>query len=79
MPDVKKALMGLAVMGLKKKTENDAKLDGPNNGPPGSPPESEKAAPPKRGWRGALALVKDSASEWNKDAAPRLGAALSYY
>jgi membrane protein len=82
MPDAKKALMGLAVIGLKKKTEHDAKRDGKRDLDPkdnrGASGSDEQKRPP-RGWRGAFALVKDSASEWNKDAAPRLGAALSYY
>ncbi|HEY0712942.1 MAG TPA: hypothetical protein VGF45_09735, partial [Polyangia bacterium] len=86
--------MGLAVIGLKKKTEADAAADGTAPGGPNDPAsgngeggktDAEKTGPdgqpikPARGWRGTLSLVKDAASEWNKDAAPRLGAALSYY
>jgi membrane protein len=43
-------------------------------------PEVQRARPaPARGWRGAFHLIKDAASDWSKDQAPRLGAALSYY
>ena len=40
---------------------------------------ARRHAPPKRGVKGALYLIKDAASDWVDAKAPRLGAALSYY
>jgi membrane protein len=49
---------------------------------PGSREASKKAralAPPKRGWAGALALLKETFTGWSDDGALDLGAALAYY
>jgi membrane protein len=37
------------------------------------------AAPPQRGWAGALALLKETFAGWSDDGALDLGAALAYY
>lgn len=77
--NLKNAMLGLAVVGFKKKTEQPT-------APPAQPPPTSgdavaasPTAPPKRGWRGVFSVAKDAASEWSDDSAPRMGAALSYY
>jgi membrane protein len=81
--NVKNFVLGVLLLRfLRKRRAEDEAAEGQPAGAPHDGSQGARRAqppPPRRGLMGALVLLKDAATEWSNDKAPRLGAALAYY